>query len=99
MASGIATFVAKVTDPAYWCIAVVSAIAPAVVPTPYGYVVGSLVGLALVLGLALLERADEGDLDDQAEPARPPRRTRFARPILGRRVRPAVARGLARSAF
>jgi hypothetical protein len=92
MANEIPAFLAKVTDPACWCVAVVAGIAPLVVPSPFGYIVGSIVGVALVLGLALLERMDGRDLDDQEE-AEPRRRgARFGKPILARRVRFAVGR-------
>jgi hypothetical protein len=98
MANGFSAFLARVTDPAYWCVGVVSGIAPLVVPAPYGYVVGSIVGAALVFGLALLERTD-GDLDDQEEAVRRRKGTLFRKPIFIRRARVAVGRTPARATF
>jgi hypothetical protein len=97
MAHGVPAFLAKVTDPAYWCAAVVAGIGPLVVPAPYGYIVGSIVGVALVFGLALLERMDGRDPDDQEESGPPRSGGRFVTPIFGRRVRFAVGRTPARA--
>jgi hypothetical protein len=96
MTNAIPAIVAKVTDPAYWCVGVVAGIGPLVVPAPYGYVAGSIVGLALVLGLARLERMDDRDPDDVEETARRQTGARLRKPMFARRVRFAAGRASAR---
>ena len=97
MANGIRAFVAKVSDPAWWCVVVVAGMAPVVVPAPYGYVVGGIVGAAMVLGLALIERMDGRELDDQEQRERRREPTRFGKPVFDRKVRLAAGRGPARA--
>src|SRR5262249_10014533 len=99
MAKGIAGFLAIVSDPAYWCVGLVAGIAPLVVPAPYGYVAGTIVGGALVLGLAQLERMDGHDLDDEEETERRRSSARFRKPLFARRVRFAMGRTPARPTF
>jgi hypothetical protein len=96
----MSAFVAQVTHPEYWGIGVVAGIAPLVVPTPGGYVVGGLVGIAMVLGLALLEHIDRRDCGDESE-ARPRRRraARFSKPLFAWKVRLAPAQAPAKAAF
>jgi hypothetical protein len=96
MVKGIPAFLAMVSDPAHLCAGVAAGLGPLVVPAPYGYIIGSIVGITLVLGLALLERMDSRDLDDQDDKGRRGS-ARFRRPMFGRRVRFVVGRSLARA--
>jgi hypothetical protein len=92
-------FVARVTCPEYWGIGVVAGAAPLVVPTPYGYVVAGVIGVAMVLGLALLERIDGHDPEDQQATVRRRRTARVRKPRFAARVRFAVGRAMAKATF
>jgi hypothetical protein len=99
MANRMPAFVAKVLYPEYWGIGVVAGFAPLLVPAPFGYIVGGFVGIAMVFGLALLDRVDGRGLDDPEEPGPRPTPTGFRKPVLGRRVRVAFGRAVARNTF
>jgi len=67
MANSTLTLFGKLTDPAYLGICIVVGMGPIVIPAPYGFIVGGIVGLAMVFGLALLERMDQRDLPAPAD--------------------------------
>jgi hypothetical protein len=99
MANRVAALGAKMIDPAYWCIAVVSGIAPLVVPVPAGYFVGGMVAVALATGLSLLERVDGRAPEDGEEAAELPAAARDRRPLPAGKVRLHIGRPLAGGTF